>query len=116
MKKKPFVQKQVQGGQALTREQILSRCRPLPEKTIEVKGFGGSVRVHNLTFGQMSELRANAPDTETYKALLIAAVCADLSLEDAIKLQRGNGAAYAALYLAVENYLGTDFSDDEIKK
>ena len=98
----------------LSREQILDRCKALPDGVINA--LGGQIRVHNLTFGQMSELREGAPDAETYKAMLIASVCADLSLEDAIKLQRGNGAAYAALYLAVEKYLNADFGDDEIKK
>lgn len=100
----------------LTREQILSRCQTLPEQAVFVPAMRGHVLMQNVTFAEMVSLQENAPDKDTYKAMLMASVCKELSLEDAIKLQRGNGAAYAALYLAVEGYLNADFSDDAIKK
>ncbi len=88
----------------LSREEILHEAAPLEPRSVQVMGWSGKIRMQNITFERLVELKVSAPDANAYHAMLIAEVCTDLSLEDAIKLQKGNGFKFATLYAAVESF------------
>jgi hypothetical protein len=54
-------------------------------------------------------------DAESKNALIVAAVCEDLDIKDAYKLQKGNGAQFAVLYAAVDEFLSFKITDEKIK-
>jgi len=94
----------------LTREEILQEAKALETRPVKVAGWSGKVMMRNISFQRLVELKISAPDASAYPAMLVAEVCTDLSLEDAIQLQNGNGFKFATLYAAVESY-GTSASD-----
>lgn len=100
----------------LTKEQILNKCRALESALVPVDGFDGCVRMKNLTYSEIIDLRVGASGREEYQAMLIAAVCEDLSLDDAMTLQQGNGFMFLSLFEAINKYLANDLGDETVKK
>ncbi len=96
---------------------ILDRCKKLETQEVEVAGWGGAcVRMKNLTFQEIVQISIDAGnDIEAKNAMTVAAVCEDLDITDAYKLQIGNGAQFAMLYGAVNDFLGCRIKSEEIK-
>jgi hypothetical protein len=99
----------------LSRDEILAEVAPLQTRAVRPAGWSGAVKMQNITFQKLVDLKTSCPDNESYHAMLISEVCVDLSLEDAIKLQRGNGIRFAALYAAVEEFGATPIKDETLK-
>lgn len=99
-----------------SRDEILNICKPLETQDVAVSGWNGFVKMKNVDFQKLVQLRVDCPDQEAYQAALVAAVCDDLSISDAYALQKGNGFRFAGLFAAVNSYLGADVGDEEIKK
>lgn len=99
-----------------TREEILNKCKAIESREVDVIGWNGAVRMKNVSFPDLVNLRVNFPDKDSYQAALVAAVCEDLTIEDAYSLQKGNGFQFANLFTSINSYLGADLGDEEIKK
>lgn len=101
---------------ALSKAEILERCKPIESRIVPVQGWPGGVRMKNLTFQELVKLRVDAGDDDDSKnAMVVAAVCEDLDVTDAYQLQKGNGAQFALLFAAVDSFLSCRITDDSIK-
>jgi hypothetical protein len=98
------------------REQILEKCKAIEPKPVFIPAWNAHVKMKNITFQDLVNIRIECPDKESYQAMLISAVCEDLSVTDAYQLQKGNGLQFANLFNAVNVFLGADLGDEEIKK
>lgn len=99
-----------------SREEILDKCKAIESDVVDVPGWNGAVKMHNVKFSDLVQLRVDCPEKESYQAALISAVCEDLTLADTYALQKGNGFQFASLFSAVNGFLGCDMGDEEIKK
>ena len=100
-------------GRVLTREEILGKCKKLETRPVEVPGWDGKIMMQNVDFAVFMELRASAPTAEDVNAMLIAATCVDLEIEDAYKLQKGHFAQFGRLLDAVNRFNGFDEQSQE---
>lgn len=101
---------------ALSKAEILERCKPIESRIVAVKGWDAGVRMKNLTFQELVQLRIDAgDDADSKNAMVVAAVCEDLDISDAYALQKGNGAQFALLFAAVDEFLSCKITDEKIK-
>ena len=100
----------------MSREDILSRCKAIESRVVPVPGWGAGVRMKNLTFKEIMDMRINGgEDMEARNAIFVAAVCEDLTIEDAYQLQSGNGTQFALLYAAVDTFLNNRLGESNLK-
>ena len=100
----------------LSKAEILERVKPIESRVVQVPGWGAGVKMKNLTFEELIRIKVDAgEDDEAKNAMIVAAVCEDLELKDAYKLQKGNGMQFAALFSAVDDFLSVKITDEKIK-
>lgn len=101
----------------LSKAEILERCAAVPSRVVQVPGWGAGVKMKNLTFQELVQIRVDAgEDAESKNAMIVAAVCEDLDLTDAYKLQKGNGMQFALLFAAVDEFLSHNrITEEKIK-
>lgn len=96
--------------------EILDKCKKLETREVEIPGWGACVRMKNLTFQELLQIRIDSgTDSEARNAMIVAGACEDLDITDAYKLQSGNGSQFAALYAAVDDFLGCKLDAEKIK-
>ena len=101
---------------ALSREQILSACKAIPTRIVDVPGIGG-VKMQSVSFPDYLRIKQESDgDVATNAAMIVAQVCSDLNISDAYELQSGNGIKFATLYNAVNEFLSFELKEAEIKK
>ena len=115
MKKKD---KQIKGKEvsAMSRDDILNQVRPLESRLVDVVSWPAPVRMQNVGYAEMMRIISDAgDDKDAREAMIVAAVCSDLELTDAYKLQTGNGAQFLMLLGAVNGFLNYNLSEDLLK-
>lgn len=102
MNKKKLVEQREE--KVLTREEILGQCKKLATQAIAVPGWPGKVLMRNVEWIEFMELRQSAPETKDLDAMLVAATCVDLEVEDAYRLQQGHFMQFGKLLNAVNSF------------
>lgn len=118
MKKSTLKQQQQVKGElkAMSKAEILDKCKAIESRIVPVSGWPGGVAMKNLTFSEIVQISTDAAnDSEAKNAMIVAAVCEDLDVKDAYKLQKGNGAQFALLFAAVDEFLSCRVTDEKIK-
>jgi hypothetical protein len=105
-----------EGAKVLDKAGILAMCAPVESRIVEIPGWGASVKMKNLSFEELIQIRTDAGNDETARAaMIVAAVCEDLAISDAYKLQKSSGLKFAALLGTVEGFLNKRLDEDTIK-
>ena len=100
---------------ALSREDILNKINPLPEKDVFVRGLG-YVTMQNIPYEEFVQTLIDAGgERADQNTMIVAKVVKELQTTDAIKLRRGNGVVFTMLKKAVDDYLNYGLSEGKIK-
>ncbi len=89
----------------LSRDDIIGKLKN-DTVTVEIPGWGGSIRIRPPTYPAMCQIRAEAPNDAEFKASLAIACCVDLKPEDMRVMREGNGIRFAELSNAIYAALG----------
>jgi hypothetical protein len=119
-------------GEAMSRDELMSGGRARQEP-VAVSGLPKPVIMQTIPYQEWIDIQlgAMAKDErgdiirdssgsvirdDTYsRAAIVAAVCPALSVEDAMEIQQGNGAMFAVLYSAVDDFLSFRVTEEQIK-
>lgn len=89
----------------MSRDEIIGFCKAPEASQVQPKGWPKPIRVQNVSFPEIVEIKKNAETPEDYTAAFIAAVCTDLTAADVYALQQENGVRVASLMAEIDNYL-----------